>query len=132
MSSRKRKILTLEERVKVVDRLTSGESARSIALSLGVDKTQIQSIGKEKDELKWRRWQDGWQDGENADRTPMDFILIYCNYHILYIFYMPIPMDCFFLYIHYMDYISQLHCTGIWYTFYEHILLKLTYVWYWY
>ena len=48
-SGRKRKVLTLEDRVKVVDRLTSGKSARSIAASLGVGKTQIQAIGKEKE-----------------------------------------------------------------------------------
>ena len=62
-SGRKRKVLTLEDRVKVVDRLTSGQSARAIAASLGVGKTQIQAIGKEKEEIKRR-----WKDGDNGDR----------------------------------------------------------------
>ena len=44
MAGRKRKILTLQERVKVVDRLEKGESARMIATSLAVGKTQIQAI----------------------------------------------------------------------------------------
>ena len=63
MSSRKRKILTLEDRVKVVERLSKGESARSIALSFNVGKTQVQTIANEKDNILRR-----WKDGENGDR----------------------------------------------------------------
>ena len=63
MGSRKRKILTLEDRVKVARRLTSGESARFIAASLGVGKTQIQTIAKEKDDILRR-----WEAGENGER----------------------------------------------------------------
>ena len=54
MSGRKRKIILLEERVKVVDRLSKVESARAISISLSVGKTQIQTIAKEKDEIRCR------------------------------------------------------------------------------
>ena len=47
----KRKILTLEERVSVLKKVGDGKSCRSIALELGVGKTQIQSIVKEKTSL---------------------------------------------------------------------------------
>ena len=63
MAGRKRKILTLQERVKVVDRLEKGESARMIATSLAVGKTQIQAIATDKVEIKRR-----WQEGENGKR----------------------------------------------------------------
>ena len=63
MAGRKRKILTLQERVKVVDRLEKGESARMIATSLAVGKTQIQAIVSDKVEIKRR-----WQEGENGKR----------------------------------------------------------------
>ena len=63
MGSRKRKILTLEDRVKVARRLTSGESARFIAASLGVGMTQIQTIAKEKYDILRR-----WEAGENGER----------------------------------------------------------------
>ena len=63
MAGRKRKILTLQERVKVVDRLEKGESARMIATSLAVGKTQIQAIASDKVEIKRR-----WQEGENGKR----------------------------------------------------------------
>ena len=46
--SNKRKCLTLEDRIKVLDRHDKGESARLIAMSLGCGKTQIQSIIKDK------------------------------------------------------------------------------------
>ena len=52
MAGRKRKIMTLQERVKVVDRLEKGESARMIATSLAVGKTQIQAIASDKVEIK--------------------------------------------------------------------------------
>ena len=62
MSSRKRKILTLEDRVKVGERLSKGESARSIALSVDIGKTQVQTA-KEKNDILHR-----WKDGENGNR----------------------------------------------------------------
>ena len=55
MSGRKRKILPLEERVKVVDRIAKRESARAISISLSVGKTHIQKTAKEKEEMA--RWQ---------------------------------------------------------------------------
>lgn len=63
MSGRKRKILTLEDRVKVIDRVKKGESCRAVALSLDVGKTQIQSIIKDKETIMKE-----WQEGGNAER----------------------------------------------------------------
>lgn len=63
MSCRKRKPLTLEERIKVLKRHGNGEKAITIARSLGVGKTQIQSIIKDKEDILKR-----WQAGENTDR----------------------------------------------------------------
>ena len=60
--SRKRNILKLEERVSVLKKVEDGKSCRSIALELGVGKTQIQSIVKEKDEIMKR-----WESGSRAD-----------------------------------------------------------------
>ena len=59
--SRKRKILDLQQRMKVIERHEKGESARLIAASLHVGKTQIQSIIKEKDAVKNR-----WESGANS------------------------------------------------------------------
>ena len=58
-----RKILILEERIKVVERNEKGESCPSIADSMGVGKTQIQSIIRERESLKNR-----WEAGEAANR----------------------------------------------------------------
>ena len=41
-NEKKRKILTLEDRVNVIKRHNTGEHARSIAEALGCSKTQIQ------------------------------------------------------------------------------------------
>ena len=46
--SRKRKFLTLEERIKVIERSDKGDAARRIAADLNVGKTQIQNIIKDK------------------------------------------------------------------------------------
>ena len=62
MSSLKRKMLSLEDRAKVVERLLQGESARSVPQSLNVGKTQVQTIAKEKDDSLRR-----WRDGENGN-----------------------------------------------------------------
>ena len=52
MASRKRKILSLEERIKVIERSEKGmETAKSIAESLGVGKTQIRSIFLDKEKI---------------------------------------------------------------------------------
>ena len=59
-----RKILTLEERIKVVERNEKGESCPSIADSMGVGKTQIQSIIRERESLK-NRWKQAKQPTES-------------------------------------------------------------------
>ena len=52
MASRKRKILSLEERIKVIERSEKGmETAKSIAESLCVGKSQIQSIFLDKEKI---------------------------------------------------------------------------------
>ncbi len=62
-SKRKRTLLNLGKRVEVVKRSKSGESAISIAKSLGVGKTQVQNIIKEKESVLAR-----WEQGESGDR----------------------------------------------------------------
>ena len=49
--SRKRKVLTLEERVSVIKKSDSGKACRAIAAELGVGKTQIQTIMQERKEI---------------------------------------------------------------------------------
>jgi transcriptional regulator with XRE-family HTH domain len=61
--SRKRKIQTLEERLDVVKRSRKGETAIAIARSLGVGKTQIQSIVNDQANIV-----DRWENGENSER----------------------------------------------------------------
>ena len=63
IGSRKRKVLTLEDRMKVVQRNEKGESCIAIAKSLGVGKTQIQYIVRDKEAIKAR-----WEAGENRSR----------------------------------------------------------------
>lgn len=62
-SNRKRKVLTLEERIRVIKFSNKGESARKIALSIGVGKTQIQSIIREKESILKE-----WKSGESSNR----------------------------------------------------------------
>ena len=50
-SSKKRRCLSLSERVDVIRKFEKGESARSIADRIGVGKTQIQSIIKDKEKI---------------------------------------------------------------------------------
>ena len=54
--SRKRKVLTLEERVSVLKKVGDGKSCRSIAPELGVGITQIQSIVREKAYEEVGKW----------------------------------------------------------------------------
>jgi hypothetical protein len=61
-SSKKRKFLNLEDRVNVVNRNKKGETAIAIAKSLGVGKTQIQGIIRDKDDILKR-----WESGDNAE-----------------------------------------------------------------
>ncbi|KAK7099553.1 hypothetical protein V1264_003680 [Littorina saxatilis] len=60
---KKRKILTLEQRMEVVKRSRKGETAISIARSFEVGKTQIQSIVSDQENVVNR-----WETGENCDR----------------------------------------------------------------
>ena len=60
--SRKRKVLTLEERVTVVKEPNSVKSCCSIASELDVGETQIHGIVKEKDEIM-----KCWESGSKAD-----------------------------------------------------------------
>ena len=61
--SRKRKILTLEERVAVLKKADEGKSCRAIAIEVGVGKTQIQTIVKEREEIL-----KNWESGQRSDR----------------------------------------------------------------
>ena len=56
--SRKRKVLTLEERVSVIRNADSGSSCRAIAAELGVGKTQVQTIVKDREDIM-RKWEEG-------------------------------------------------------------------------
>ena len=51
MASKKRKVLTLDERVKVIKQLESGKSSRKVADEFGVGRTQIQETLKRKREI---------------------------------------------------------------------------------
>ena len=61
--SRKRKVLTLEERVAVIRKIDCGKSCRSVAQETGVGKTQIHGIVKDKEAILKR-----WKDGERSDK----------------------------------------------------------------
>ena len=56
--SRKRKVLSLEERVKVLKKIDEGKSCRAVSIELGVGKTQVQSIVKEREDIL-KRWENG-------------------------------------------------------------------------
>ena len=61
--SRKRKVLTLEDRVKVIKLFDSGKSGRQIPESLDVGKTQIQNIINEHKSVM-----DQWHNGASVDQ----------------------------------------------------------------
>ena len=50
-----RKLLTLEDRIKVIERWESGASSRQVGNEFGYSRSQIQTIMKQKDEIlqKW-------------------------------------------------------------------------------
>ena len=48
-ASKKRKVMTLDERVRVIKLSNQGDSARKIAASLGVGKTQVQTVIRNKE-----------------------------------------------------------------------------------
>ena len=54
----KRKVPTLEERVSVIRNADSGSSCRAIAAELGVGKTQVQTIVKDREDIM-RKWEEG-------------------------------------------------------------------------
>lgn len=56
--SKKRKVLTLEERVEVINNFDKGQSCRAIATKAGVGKTQIQSIINSREKIM-SQWKDG-------------------------------------------------------------------------
>lgn len=61
---RKRKVLSLEDRIMVIRRSEKdGESSRKIANSLGVGKTQIQKIIRDRNSIM-----EQWQDGGGSSR----------------------------------------------------------------
>ena len=63
MLSQKRKILALHERIAVLDKTKEGRSCRSIAEDLGVSKTQIQEIVRNKKSIRQQ-----WETGGRAER----------------------------------------------------------------
>ena len=62
-NEKERTPLTLAERVKVIERNKAGESIKKIADSLGVGKTQIQSIIQNTQTIL-----DSWENGDNSER----------------------------------------------------------------
>jgi len=56
--SRKRKVLTWEERVSVIKKVDSGSWCRAIAAEIEVGKTHVQTIVKEKEDTM-KRWEAG-------------------------------------------------------------------------
>ena len=58
-----RKVLTLEERIKVIERSEKGETSKAIALSLDVGKNQVQNIIRDKQSIL-----DRWKSGEGGER----------------------------------------------------------------
>ena len=47
----KRKVLTLQDRINVIERSDRGESSRAIAEAVGCGRTQVQNILKDRDKL---------------------------------------------------------------------------------
>ena len=68
MASRKpetkkhRKVLVLKDRVRAIEKSQQGQSARSIALAMGVGKTQIQALLMNKDKIM-----EEWKSGGNTN-----------------------------------------------------------------
>ena len=57
-ASKKRKVMTLDERVRVIKLSNQGDSARKIAASLGFGKTQVQTVIRNKEEIL-KEWESG-------------------------------------------------------------------------
>ena len=56
--SRKRIVLRLKERVNILKKIDEGKSRRAVLSELGVGKTQVQTIVKEREDIL-RRWESG-------------------------------------------------------------------------
>lgn len=61
--AKKQKVLTVEERFAVLKKANEGKSCCAISIKLGVGKTQIQTIVKERDDLMKRR-----ESGQRSDK----------------------------------------------------------------
>ena len=57
-NSRKRTVLDLEQRVAVLKKINSRQSCRKIANELGIGKTRIQGIVRDKEDIT-KQWEDG-------------------------------------------------------------------------
>ena len=55
-ATKKRKVVTQEERINALKKIDEGKSCRAVSSELGVGKTQIQAIVKERDDIQ-RRWE---------------------------------------------------------------------------
>ena len=56
--SRKRKVVSLEERVHVLKKIDKEKSCRAVSSELGIGKTQVQTIVKKREDIL-RRWESG-------------------------------------------------------------------------
>ena len=57
--SQKLKVLTLEDRIRVTEKVEQGKSCRCVAVEMGVGKTQVQSIVRDRKSIR-RQWQTCW------------------------------------------------------------------------
>ena len=54
--SQKRKVLTLEDRIRVIEKVEQGKSCRCVAVEMGVGKTQVQSTVRDRKSIR-RQWE---------------------------------------------------------------------------
>ena len=62
-NSRKRKVLSLRERVVVLSKIDSGKFCRSVAGEIGFGKIQIQGIVRDEEDILKR-----WEAGEHSEK----------------------------------------------------------------
>ncbi|KAL5486940.1 hypothetical protein EMCRGX_G019483 [Ephydatia muelleri] len=62
-ATKKRKVMILEDRINALKKIDKGKSRRAVSSKLGVGKTQIQVIVKERDVTQRR-----WKSGERSDK----------------------------------------------------------------
>ena len=53
--SQKRKVLTLEDRILVIEKVEQGKSCRCVAVEMGVGKMQVQSIVRDRNSIRRQR-----------------------------------------------------------------------------